>query len=231
MLASPNGSLFGSSNAGGGADTSGLSDIDGDISDADGQFPRKHHQVESLAVSFVGPFTKVVSCRIDGVNVSISGNQVDSLAALAVLEEVDRLVGKDHLLKRTIVLLKVLFLLLTNCEVQLLITGSCYSRGQLNVASWTRATLTSMIHHVALQLADGLVTYTNVCCLVLLCMLSHCPYSTLFTANCARHSKRFSRFCVVLRILTGTRAHFPSLGHCPSRNCLQTQEVPFHLQY
>ncbi|KAL5075324.1 hypothetical protein RYX36_014308 [Vicia faba] len=49
---------------------------------------------------------KVVKCTVKGIAVDISFNQMAGLYALRFLEEVDQLVGKNHVLKRSIILVK-----------------------------------------------------------------------------------------------------------------------------
>ncbi len=81
----------------------------GDDTDGDGSLASVHCKnlsVESVSIAFVGQFSRVVHCRISGIHVKISGNQVASLATLGLFEEADRLVGNNHLLKRTVVLVK-----------------------------------------------------------------------------------------------------------------------------
>jgi len=63
-----------------------------------------HFAVKS--VTFVNALCQVVKCQIGSVFVDISGNQTGALATLALFEEVDALVGQDHLFKRTIILTK-----------------------------------------------------------------------------------------------------------------------------
>ncbi|CAK8567784.1 unnamed protein product [Lathyrus sativus] len=49
---------------------------------------------------------KVVKCTVKGIAVDISFNQMAGLYALRFLEEVDQLVGKNHVFKRSIILVK-----------------------------------------------------------------------------------------------------------------------------
>jgi hypothetical protein len=44
--------------------------------------------------------------QVSGISVDISVNQIGGLATLAFLEEVDRLIGRDHIFKRSIVFVK-----------------------------------------------------------------------------------------------------------------------------
>ncbi|XVF05850.1 hypothetical protein REPUB_Repub05bG0208600 [Reevesia pubescens] len=49
---------------------------------------------------------KLVKCLVQNIVVDISFNQLGGLCTLCFLEQVDRLVGKDHLFKRSIILIK-----------------------------------------------------------------------------------------------------------------------------
>ncbi|KAH6558281.1 hypothetical protein KP509_1Z071100 [Ceratopteris richardii] len=49
---------------------------------------------------------KIVKCVVEGIVVDISFNQLGGVCALCFLEEVDRLIQKDHLFKRSIILVK-----------------------------------------------------------------------------------------------------------------------------
>ncbi|XP_050288714.1 uncharacterized protein LOC126727194 isoform X2 [Quercus robur] len=49
---------------------------------------------------------KLVKCIVQNIVVDISFNQLGGLCTLCFLEQVDRLVGKDHLFKRSIILIK-----------------------------------------------------------------------------------------------------------------------------
>ena len=56
------------------------------------------------SVTFISAETAVVKAQIGHVSVDISGNQTGALSTLALFEEVDQLVGRAHLFKRTILL-------------------------------------------------------------------------------------------------------------------------------
>ncbi|KAJ4704269.1 PAP/OAS1 substrate-binding domain superfamily [Melia azedarach] len=49
---------------------------------------------------------KLVKCLVQNIVVDISFNQLGGLCTLCFLEQVDRLIGKDHLFKRSIILIK-----------------------------------------------------------------------------------------------------------------------------
>jgi len=64
----------------------------------------RHLSVRS--VTFVNAEVPIVKVMIGRIPVDISGNQVGALEALALCEACNRVVGKDHLLKKTIILFK-----------------------------------------------------------------------------------------------------------------------------
>lgn len=57
-------------------------------------------------VQYIRAEVKLVKCLVQNIVVDISFNQIGGLCALCFLEEVDRLIGKDHLFKRSIILIK-----------------------------------------------------------------------------------------------------------------------------
>ncbi|KAK6943378.1 hypothetical protein RJ641_024480 [Dillenia turbinata] len=57
-------------------------------------------------VQFIDAEVKLVKCLVQNIVVDISFNQVGGLCALCFLEKIDRLIGKDHLFKRSIILIK-----------------------------------------------------------------------------------------------------------------------------
>ena len=58
-------------------------------------------------VEFVNARTKVVHCLVNNIGVDLTINQAGAISAAAFIEECDRLVGRDHLLKRSLLLIKV----------------------------------------------------------------------------------------------------------------------------
>jgi hypothetical protein len=58
-------------------------------------------------VEFVNARTKVTHCLINNIGVDITVNQIGALSSLVFLEEVDRMIGCDHLFKRSLLLIKV----------------------------------------------------------------------------------------------------------------------------
>ncbi|KAF8080234.1 hypothetical protein N665_0964s0015 [Sinapis alba] len=57
-------------------------------------------------VKFIPAQVKVIKCNIRNISVDISFNQMAGLCALCFLEQVDQLFGKDHIFKRSIILIK-----------------------------------------------------------------------------------------------------------------------------
>ncbi|KAF3498735.1 hypothetical protein DY000_02056378 [Brassica cretica] len=57
-------------------------------------------------VQFIPAQVKVIKCNIRSIAVDISFNQTAGLRALCFLEQVDQLFGRDHLFKRSIILIK-----------------------------------------------------------------------------------------------------------------------------
>lgn len=71
-------------------------------------------KVEIRSVSFINARTPIVTMVVGNVVVDLTENQGGSVAASALLEEADRWIGRDHLFKRSILLLKAWAL----CETQ-----------------------------------------------------------------------------------------------------------------
>ncbi|GFP83238.1 hypothetical protein PHJA_000467200 [Phtheirospermum japonicum] len=57
-------------------------------------------------VQLIRAEVKLVKCIVEDIVVDISFNQIGGLCSLCFLEQVDRLIGKDHLFKRSIILIK-----------------------------------------------------------------------------------------------------------------------------
>ena len=83
-----------------------------------GSTPPPKSQFPVRSVTFIGAETAVVKAQIGHVSVDISGNQTGALSTLALFEEVDHLVGRDHLFKRTILLATTYF------KNELIVAGS-----------------------------------------------------------------------------------------------------------
>ena len=61
-------------------------------------------------VEFVNARTKLAHCMINNMNVDITINQSGAVATSIFFEEADRIIGNDHLFKKSVMLLKVPFL-------------------------------------------------------------------------------------------------------------------------
>ncbi|KAL7169501.1 hypothetical protein ACSBR2_034520 [Camellia fascicularis] len=57
-------------------------------------------------VQLIRAEVKLVKCIVQNIVVDISFNQLGGLCTLCFLEQIDRLIGKDHLFKRSIILIK-----------------------------------------------------------------------------------------------------------------------------
>lgn len=57
-------------------------------------------------VQLIGAEVKLVKCMVQNLVVDISVNQIGGLGTLCFLEQVDRIIKKDHLFKRSIILIK-----------------------------------------------------------------------------------------------------------------------------
>ncbi|KAK2982423.1 hypothetical protein RJ640_026266, partial [Escallonia rubra] len=57
-------------------------------------------------VQYIHAQVKIVKCTVQRIAVDISFNQIPGLYSLCFLEQVDHLIGKDHLFKRSIILIK-----------------------------------------------------------------------------------------------------------------------------
>ncbi|KAK3024390.1 hypothetical protein RJ639_043294 [Escallonia herrerae] len=63
-------------------------------------------EYELKDTQFIDAEVKLVKCLVQDIVIDISFNQLGGLCTLCFLEQVDRLVGKDHLFKRSIILIK-----------------------------------------------------------------------------------------------------------------------------
>nr|CAD1841856.1 unnamed protein product [Ananas comosus var. bracteatus] len=63
-------------------------------------------EFEVKDVQYINAEVRLVKCLIDNIIVDISFNQMGGLCTLCFLELVDRHIGKDHLFKRSIILIK-----------------------------------------------------------------------------------------------------------------------------
>ncbi|XP_057972859.1 uncharacterized protein LOC131161015 [Malania oleifera] len=73
--------------------------LEGEDQNSDAEFVVKDVQIINAEV-------KLVKCLVQNIVVDISFNQLGGLCTLCFLEQVDCLIGKDHLFKRSIILIK-----------------------------------------------------------------------------------------------------------------------------
>ncbi|XP_078446497.1 uncharacterized protein LOC144715451 [Wolffia australiana] len=66
----------------------------------------KSSQFEVKDVQYIHAEVKLVKCLVQNIVVDISFQQVGGLCTLCFLEKVDRIIGKNHLFKRSIILIK-----------------------------------------------------------------------------------------------------------------------------
>ncbi|RZC77999.1 hypothetical protein C5167_002236 [Papaver somniferum] len=66
----------------------------------------KSSEFEVKDVQYIQAEVKLVKCLVQNIIVDISFNQIGGLSTLCFLEQVDRRIGKDHLFKRSIILIK-----------------------------------------------------------------------------------------------------------------------------
>lgn len=52
------------------------------------------------------PESRVISCIVDGIEVLIAANEIDELCHLGFFEQIDRRIGRNHLFKRSLILIK-----------------------------------------------------------------------------------------------------------------------------
>lgn len=63
-------------------------------------------EIQVRDVVYVPAQVKVVKCTVSNVSVDISFNQTAGLSTLCFLDQVDQFIGKDHLFKRSVILIK-----------------------------------------------------------------------------------------------------------------------------
>lgn len=66
-----------------------------------------HPDMTIRNVEFVNARTKLAHCLVNNISVDITVNQIGAIFTLTFLEEADRLIGCDHLFKRSLLLIKV----------------------------------------------------------------------------------------------------------------------------
>lgn len=71
-----------------------------------GEEQNENAEFEVKDIQFITAEVKLVKCLVKDIVIDISFNQLGGLSTLCFLEQVDRLIGKDHLFKRSIILIK-----------------------------------------------------------------------------------------------------------------------------
>lgn len=66
----------------------------------------KNSEFEVKDVQYINAEVKLIKCLVQNIVVDVSFNQLGGLCTLCFLEQVDRLIGKNHLFKRSIILIK-----------------------------------------------------------------------------------------------------------------------------
>ncbi|XP_057486675.1 uncharacterized protein LOC130772804 isoform X1 [Actinidia eriantha] len=96
-------------------------------------------------VQLIWAEVKLVKCIIQNIVVDISFNQLGGLCTLCFLEQVDRLIGKDHLFKRSIILIKAW------CYYESRVLGAHHGL----ISSYALETLVLYIFHLFHSKLDG----------------------------------------------------------------------------
>ncbi|XP_062017968.1 uncharacterized protein LOC133734351 [Rosa rugosa] len=91
---------------------------------------------------------KLVKCIVQSMIVDISFNQLGGLCTLRFLEQVDHYIGKDHIFKRSIILIKVL------CYYESRILGAHHGL----FSTYALGTLVLYIFHLFHSSLDGPLT-------------------------------------------------------------------------
>lgn len=109
-------------------------------------------------IEFINARIKVVKCVINQTSLDITANQKSSLASATFLEEADRIIGKQHLYKRSVILIKVshlslslsYFVLLTFSSFSFFLLPACVVRlgVSMRAASITHPTHLSSVRKV-----------------------------------------------------------------------------------
>lgn len=66
----------------------------------------EHAEFQVKEVQYIQAEVKIIKCLVDNIVVDISFNQLGGLCTLCFLEEVDNLINRNHLFKRSIILIK-----------------------------------------------------------------------------------------------------------------------------
>lgn len=96
-------------------------------------------------VQLINAEVKLVKCIVQNIAVDISFNQIGGLCTLCFLEQADRFIGKDHLFKRSIILIKAW------CYYESRILGAHHGL----ISTYALETLVLHIFHVFHSVLDG----------------------------------------------------------------------------
>ncbi|XP_020101422.1 uncharacterized protein LOC109719259 isoform X2 [Ananas comosus] len=105
----------------------------------------KDAEFEVKDVQYIHAEVKLVKCLVQNIVVDISFNQIGGLCTLCFLEEVDQLIGKDHLFKRSIMLIKAW------CYYESRILGAHHGL----ISTYALETLVLYIFHLFHKSLDG----------------------------------------------------------------------------
>ncbi|XP_072997261.1 uncharacterized protein [Typha latifolia] len=105
----------------------------------------KDSEFEVKDVQYIHAEVKLVKCLVQNIVVDISFNQIGGLCTLCFLEQVDQLIGKDHLFKRSIMLIKAW------CYYESRILGAHHGL----ISTYALETLVLYIFHIFHKSLDG----------------------------------------------------------------------------
>lgn len=57
-------------------------------------------------IEFINARTKLINCKVNNLNIDVTLNQIGTIASTLLVEEADALLGCNHILKRSIILIK-----------------------------------------------------------------------------------------------------------------------------
>ncbi|XP_020240814.1 uncharacterized protein LOC109819490 [Asparagus officinalis] len=109
------------------------------------QEQNNNSEFEVKDVQYIHAEVKLVKCLIQNIVVDISFNQSGGLSTLCFLEQVDRMIGKDHLFKRSIILIKAW------CYYESRILGAHHAL----ISTYALETLILYIFHLFNKSLDG----------------------------------------------------------------------------
>ncbi|XP_047332795.1 uncharacterized protein LOC124936345 [Impatiens glandulifera] len=100
---------------------------------------KENSEFKVKSILFIDAEVKIVKCIVQDILVDISFNQLGGLSTLCFLEEVDSVIGKDHLFKRSIILIKAW------CQHESRVLGANYGL----ISTYALETLVLYIFHVS----------------------------------------------------------------------------------